>query len=64
MNIMGRHVLQLMGIGAVAIAIPQLASRRFRWVRPDGCNDREGLLYLPPVAHFSTALRGGWCADG
>jgi hypothetical protein len=26
MNIMGRHVLRLMGIGAVAIAIPQLAS--------------------------------------
>src|ERR1700731_763549 len=26
MNIMGRHVLRLMEIGAVAIAIPQLAS--------------------------------------
>ena len=26
MNIMGRHVLRLMGIGAFAIAIPQLAS--------------------------------------
>jgi hypothetical protein len=26
MNIMGRYVLRLMGIGAVAIAIPQLAS--------------------------------------
>ena len=26
MNIMGRHGLRLMGIGAVAIAIPQLAS--------------------------------------
>jgi hypothetical protein len=26
MNIMSRHVLRLMGIGAVAIAIPQLAS--------------------------------------
>jgi hypothetical protein len=26
MNVMGRHVLRLMGIGAVAIAIPQLAS--------------------------------------
>jgi hypothetical protein len=26
MNIMGRHVLRLMEIGAIAIAIPQLAS--------------------------------------
>jgi hypothetical protein len=26
MNIMGRHVLQLIGIGAFAIAIPQFAS--------------------------------------
>jgi len=26
MNIMGRYVLRLLGIGAVAIAIPQLAS--------------------------------------
>ena len=26
MNIMGRHMLRLMGIGAFAIAIPQLAS--------------------------------------
>ena len=26
MNIMGRHVLRLMGIGTIAIAIPQLAS--------------------------------------
>jgi hypothetical protein len=26
MNTMGRHVLRLMGIGAVALAIPQLAS--------------------------------------
>ena len=26
MNIMGRHVLRLVGIGAAAIAIPQLAS--------------------------------------
>jgi hypothetical protein len=58
MNIMGRYVLRLMGIGAVAIAIPQLAS---------AFDSENGAAFKLAMRPTSAALKNqspANCSDG